>query len=57
MGIARFYRRVDNDFGARFHATRAVEEANLGNDPERAKAAEEFLAALPPEESAEEGAQ
>lgn len=50
MGIAHFYRRVDNDYGARFHARRAAEEARLAGDDAREEKALAFVAALPPEE-------
>ena len=50
MGIARFYKRVDNDFGARFHGNRAAEEARLAGDEERESKALAFVAKLPPEE-------
>ena len=50
--IARFYRRVDNAAGARHHAARAVDEARSAGDEERARAAEAFLASLPPSDSA-----
>jgi len=48
MGIARFYVRVDNDFGARFHSTRAIGEAQAANDSDREEEAVAFLATLPP---------
>ena len=50
MGIARFYKRVDNPFGARFHATRASEEARLAGDSEREAAALAYVEALPLDE-------
>jgi hypothetical protein len=40
LGIAEFYRRVDNGSGARWHAKRAAEEARRGGDEGRAKDAE-----------------
>jgi tetratricopeptide (TPR) repeat protein len=46
--VARFYRTVDNEYGARRHAERALEEARAAQDEERARAAEEFVASLPP---------
>lgn len=46
--VARFYRTVDNAYGARRHAERAVEEARAAQDEERARAAEAFVASLPP---------
>jgi outer membrane protein assembly factor BamD (BamD/ComL family) len=49
LGIAEFYRRVDNGSGARWHAKRAAEEARRGGDEGRAKDAEEFLANLQPD--------
>lgn len=53
MGIARFYRRVDNPYGARFHAGRAVEEARMAGDEGRVERAEAFLAKVPAETDAE----
>jgi tetratricopeptide (TPR) repeat protein len=46
--VARFYRTVDNPFGARRHAERALEEARVAQDAGRERAAEEFVAELPP---------
>ncbi len=46
--VARFYRTVDNAYGARRHAERALEEARVAQDTERERAAEEFVAGLPP---------
>jgi hypothetical protein len=47
LGIARFYRRIDQPFGARFHAGRALETARLARDEGLATAAETLLGALP----------
>lgn len=46
--IARFYRTVGNHHGTRLHAERAVEEARLAGDEDRARAAEKILAGLGP---------
>lgn len=46
--VSRFYDRVHNAYGARLHATRAIEEAREAGDEERVHAGEEWLAALPP---------
>lgn len=48
MVIARFYERVDNAFGARFHAVRAADEARRAGDEERAREADELASAFPP---------
>ena len=48
IGIARFYRRVDNAFGARFHAERAVLEAEQAGDEALGVRAREFLDTFPP---------
>ena len=54
LGIARFYVRVGNPFGARHHAERAREEALAANDLSRVERAEEILTHLPEvEEEAE----
>lgn len=50
MIVSRFYHRVDNAFGARQHATRALAEAREANDEERVRAAQEWLDGLPPAE-------
>ena len=53
--VSRFYHRVDNVFGARSHAERAVAEAREAGDDERVAKAERWLAELPlapPAESA-----
>jgi outer membrane protein assembly factor BamD (BamD/ComL family) len=48
--IARFYRQVDVDFGQRYHASRALQEATEAGDEDQAEAASALLAELPPEE-------
>ena len=45
--IAGFYRRVDNPYGARMHATRAIAEAEAAGDASRVERARAMLAALP----------
>lgn len=45
LGIARFYRRVDNEYGQHFHAQRALTEAELAADEKRAKEARKLLIA------------
>jgi len=45
--VSRFYHRVDNAYGARRHAERAVEEAREAGDERRVEAANEWLAELP----------
>jgi hypothetical protein len=52
LGIAKFYRTVDCPPGVRLHAERAVEEAELAGDADRAKQARDMLADLPPGEPA-----
>jgi hypothetical protein len=47
LTISRFYAKVDNPFGARRHALRAVEEARDAGDAEREREASEWLAGLP----------
>lgn len=56
MGIARFYLRVDNTFGARFHSKRAAKEAHSAGDTEREATALAFLDELPPNETPKESA-
>lgn len=52
LSIARFYRRVDNGYGARYHARRALEEARLLDDERLVTRAREALEkAAPPEAS------
>jgi hypothetical protein len=46
--IAKFYRTVECPPGVRLHAERAVDEAQLAGDEERAKEARELLAEFPP---------
>lgn len=48
--IARFYRKVDVEFGQRYHATRALQEAQTSGNESRIEAASRLLAELPPEE-------
>lgn len=48
--VAGFYDTVENGFGARYHAERAIEEARTAGDMERVRAAEHYLARLPPAE-------
>ena len=45
LGIAAFYRRVDNAYGWRFHAERALESAELAGDERRAARARALIAA------------
>lgn len=45
--VSRYYHRIDSAQGARFHATRAIEEARDAGDPERVAAAEKWLSSLP----------
>lgn len=47
MGIARFYRRISEPFGARFHAARAVETAQMTKDERLIAKAEGLLGSLP----------
>jgi hypothetical protein len=47
LAIAEFYRRVDDPYGARLHAERAVEEALAAGDEGRAGRARSLIAALP----------
>lgn len=54
--VSRFYHRVDNVFGARSHAERAVAEAREAGDDERVAKAEHWLAELPPAPPAESAA-
>lgn len=54
LGIARFYQRVDEPVGARFHAERALEEARTCGDEELVRQATATLAGiLPPTTGAE----
>jgi outer membrane protein assembly factor BamD (BamD/ComL family) len=43
LGIARFYAKIDNSWGARHHAARALEEARAAGDQERIDEAESIL--------------
>lgn len=47
MVIARFYERVDNAFGARFHAVRAADAARRAGDEARAQEADRFASTFP----------
>jgi len=47
LGVARFYRRVSQPFGARFHAARALEVARETGDRELIRETESFLRSLP----------
>jgi tetratricopeptide (TPR) repeat protein len=47
MSVARFYRKVDNPFGARLHGDRALFFAREADDTKRIERAERFLASLP----------
>jgi hypothetical protein len=47
MIVSHFYDRVDNAYGARRHARRAIDEAHDAGDEERVAAAREWLAGLP----------
>jgi len=51
LGIARFYRRVDNDYGQDFHARRALNEAELAADEKRADKARALLTSRVPGEA------
>jgi hypothetical protein len=52
--ISRFYARVGNDFGARWHAERARDEALDAGDDARAARASKWLESLPPAEPSPE---
>ncbi|MDP6539000.1 MAG: hypothetical protein QF903_09455 [Planctomycetota bacterium] len=54
IGIARFYERVDNPFGVRLHAERAVLEAERAGDEGLAARARELLAGLEPGDGADD---
>lgn len=56
LAIAAFYRRVNNSYGARYHAQRAVDEARGGADEQRAARAQAIVDALPVEPAAAPGA-
>ena len=47
LSIAEFYRTVDDTFGARFHARRAISEAAEAGDAGRERRSQELLASLP----------
>ena len=51
LGIARFYRRIDQPFGARFHGARARDVARTSADPELLAECELLLSTLPEVES------
>ncbi len=53
MAIAAFYRRVDNTYGARYHAQRAVTEARDAADEARAARSQAFVESLPPDPAAD----
>ena len=48
LSIADYYRTIENPFGVRFHAKRAVEEARAAGDTERVNRAQAIVDALPP---------
>lgn len=55
LGIARYYRRIDRPYGARYHADRALRVALETGDERLAREARSLLAALPhvdPDQSA-----
>lgn len=52
LAIAGFYRTVKNEFGARFHAERAVIEAQDAGDEARVRRAQELVQSLPPPDPA-----
>jgi hypothetical protein len=47
LGIARFYRRITQPFGARFHATRALSVARETGNEKLIHESESFLDGLP----------
>jgi tetratricopeptide (TPR) repeat protein len=49
LDVARFYARVANPEGARYHALRAFETAKEGGDPDQVREAEALLESLPDE--------
>jgi hypothetical protein len=53
MIVSHFYDKVGNAFGARLHATRAIEEARVSGDEERTAAAQKWLDGLPAAEDPE----
>ncbi|MAF66522.1 MAG: hypothetical protein CMJ84_12805 [Planctomycetes bacterium] len=53
IGIAGFYLRVDSPFGTRYHAERAVHEAERAGDETLAARARGLLATLEPDDAAE----
>jgi outer membrane protein assembly factor BamD (BamD/ComL family) len=48
LSIADFYRTVHDDYAARFHAQRAIDEARQAGDEQRAQRAQAVVDALPP---------
>lgn len=50
LSIADYYITIENPFGARFHARRAIDEAHEAGDDERANRAQAVVDALPPPE-------
>ncbi len=48
LSIAGYYRTIENPFGARFHARRAIEEAREAGDEQRIARAQALVDALPP---------
>ena len=51
--ISDFHETIDNNFGARYHAERALIEAKLAEDPKRMARAEKILQRIPPVEEEE----
>lgn len=51
LGVARFYVRIDNDYGARRHAERALAQARQAGDASLTADAEAILSGLPPGEA------
>lgn len=47
LGVARFYRRIDQPYGARFHALRARDVARTSADTDLIAECEKLLAAIP----------
>jgi hypothetical protein len=47
MNVARFYRRISQPYGARFHAARALADAQAAADPKLVASATELLATIP----------
>jgi hypothetical protein len=55
--VARFYQRIDKDFGARYHAERAREVAQRAGDEGALERVEDLLATLPPAPATNEQAE